>query len=493
VAYDGGVHRPATQRRAALCLGLVLCLCGLLRPGVAAANALDVFGCGARGAALSGAQTATAEDACAVYANPAALLLAPRSEASFGLMVSHNSLGIRLAPRPAGYDPPDLGSNSPSVPYSYRLRARADTDDVPGVHGFWVGGVTHLGIQRLRLGFLAFLPLVGMGDQRTYFADEREQFFSNQLHFELMGERLRTQVVMVGAAYRIISQLSLGLGLTWMPSTRTDTYNYLDNPADQSHMEMDLDVSTGSTWGLQGGLLLEPTPWLKLAISYRQATYLAIRGTTEIQVRGFHGGDAYPLYQEIDQALHFSPARLSLGLSLVGERGSLHADLQHYRWSEYLDLHAAKTGFADTWTPHLGLEWLLEPGLRLQGGLAWEPSPVPDQDGRTNYVDNDRVGMSAGLQRALLLSDGRTLTVGAFLHASAFPWRSTEKQPLASYPSCAEAGDRLCDEVPDTTLDSRSGEALPAAQGLQTGNPGFPGFSSGGWAFAAGAEARWSF
>ena len=42
--------------------------------------------------------------------------------------------------------------------------------------------------------------------------------------------------------------------------------------------------------------------------------------------------------------------------------------------------------------------------------------------------------------------------------------------------------DRLIvDELPDDAVDGPTGTPVPGARGLQTNNPGWPGFASDGW------------
>ena len=45
------------------------------------------------------------------------------------------------------------------------------------------------------------------------------------------------------------------------------------------------------------------------------------------------------------------------------------------------------------------------------------------------------------------------------------------------------APERVKDELPDDA--QLAGEPVAAAEGLQTNNPGWPGFASGGWLLAA--------
>jgi hypothetical protein len=50
--------------------------------------------------------------------------------------------------------------------------------------------------------------------------------------------------------------------------------------------------------------------------------------------------------------------------------------------------------------PRLGLEWtaLSSPrrDLFVRGGYSYEPSPVPEQVGESNFVDNDKHTLSVG-------------------------------------------------------------------------------------------------
>jgi hypothetical protein len=52
---------------------------------------------------------------------------------------------------------------------------------------------------------------------------------------------------------------------------------------------------------------------------------------------------------------------------------------------------------------------------------------------------------------------------------------------------------QLCDELADDTKDPSTGLATAAAQGLQTGNPGFPGWTSQGTLLSLGLDLKWAF
>ena len=59
-----------------------------------------------------------------------------------------------------------------------------------------------------------------------------------------------------------------------------------------------------------------------------------------------------------------------------------------------------------------------------------------------------------------------------------FELELTVNKALPSTLPTSEGG--LVDEVPDGMTDYETGEPIPGSQGLQTNNPGFPGYTVGG-------------
>jgi hypothetical protein len=86
---------------------------------------------------------------------------------------------------------------------------------------------------------------------------------------------------------------------------------------------------------------------------------------------------------------------------------------------------------------------------------------------RSNYVDNDRVGVGFGGDVLVTLLKIRP---GFQVFADRFVPRTQQKDDS-----------RITDEVPDGSIVTSTGAPVAGSQGLQTNNPGWPGFSSGGW------------
>jgi len=153
--------------------------------------------------------------------------------------------------------------------------------------------------------------------------------------------------------------------------------------------------------------------------------------------------------------------------------------MPHLIWqsfkSSYLDRHGQSPSvygqalaWRDTASGALGVRQTYK-DARAFLDFRYVPSPVPEQIGRSNYVDNDRFGIGVGAD--VLLHLPAAFRPGIQLFADRFIPRHNTKN-----------GSMLVDELPDgAVFSSGSTAAVPGAQGLQTNNPGWPGFSSGGW------------
>jgi hypothetical protein len=155
-------------------------------------------------------------------------------------------------------------------------------------------------------------------------------------------------------------------------------------------------------------------------------------------------------------------------------------------WSDYIDRHSQRPSgpyaWYDTLSGSLGLRYQQGP-FRGLFDVAYEPTPVPEQTGRTNYVDNDRLGGALGFDYTFPFFSGR-LRAGLQTQVHRFIPHHTTK--LAAYSTGMTRPDLVIDEVPDDAtagIDPVTGMARPLAgrEGLQTNNPGWPGFFSAGW------------
>ena len=449
------------------------------------ASPFDVYAPPGRSASMSGAQTANAEGATAVYDNPAALAGVDPG-VSAGTFATAGHAPILLKDRPDGYDVPDLGSRSPALPSDQTRNQRRDTDTPEPLYGFTGGVITDFGGTDTRGAVLVMVPTNGLLVQQTYFADERERYFSNQLHHEVIGSRLHRPVIEMGVARQLTERISAGIGGTYLPGTAVSTEGYVADPSDQSDVDLNTQVNTVNQWGLLAGLTAELPGDFSAGVAFRQGVAFEMEGTNEVQVRG--------MPDESTQQLNWVPVSTpsSLRAGVAWNPGDIEwaADARYTFWSNYVDSHGEDAGFHNTIQGRLGAEWTYSEETRLRAGVGFVPTPVPEQTGRTNYVDNSRAMASIGGGHQFTFAE-RALEASWHLQFHHLILRDTDKEPRNSYPDCAPGETALCDEVPDDLEDPETGQPYDEAQGLQTGNPGFPGFVSGGWLASVGLELRY--
>ncbi len=460
-----------------------------LAAGPAGASPFELYGASGRAAAMGGAQTAVAEGPAAIFYNLGALARS-RTGVTVGFTGGFDRARILLDERPAGYDVSDLGGHAKVAPTGGEPYARRDTTDLDQGVALNLGAVTSFGLDNFRAGLLLSMPMAGYVNADTRFADERERMFSNQLDFTLVDERIQRMVLELGAGYRVAPWLSVGLGATFVPGTTMSNSVYIPDVGDQADVDINADIGTASNIGLLAGVLVDLGDSFKLGAQYRGESYFRIHGENRIRLGAGGGQDESLIVQQLDWTPSYSPDTLAVGLAWQAGRALVTADARYERWSDFHDAQSQPAGFADTVSPRLGVELELASGNHVRAGLGWVPSPVPDQTGRTNYVDNDRLIASVGASyRFEALSQPLQLDWSLQFHT--LLRRETKKAVLASYPVCGDGVTEVCDEVPDHLVDPRTGQPFPEAQGLQTGNPGFPGFTSGGWLGAIVVELSW--
>ena len=264
------VDRPAWTERATRAAAAIAAAAMALfaSPAPATANVGDIYGFGSRGGALCGAVSALADDHTALFYNPAGMSFG-QPGMGIGLGVSLDDVTIRMKQRPNGYDLPNLGTASAAIPSGSRLGTRGDILNIPNNYSFLVGATGSFGITRLRFGVAVMLPFNQIGHQRSHFADEREQYFSNNLSWELIGERSEHQTILVGGSWMLLDWVSIGFGLSVMPTAKTDSRVYLADAARQDQVVMTVDNHQTGATGLQAGLVLKPIESLRLGLSYR--------------------------------------------------------------------------------------------------------------------------------------------------------------------------------------------------------------------------------
>lgn len=391
--------------------------------GTARANPVDAFGLGARAASMAGAQTAASDDGGASYYNPAILATFDEIRVELGYQLALPALRLRSI---------DLHT-TPS-------RGTVAGLTVPG----------RVGRTRVALGGALFLPDQHITRTRTLSAQTPR--------FVMYDNRPQRLFLAANLSAQLTRHLFVGAGMAYMSSTRGAVLLQgrvgFPDPAD-SDLSLAIDVDLETIRYGHFGVLYQAAPWLDLGLSYRGGFRLVLDQIFE--VRGDVGVDGlepivrggYFHLHTISQDL-FQPAQLTAGAyARLTRDWSLAFDVAWQRWSAFenpaahitIDLDVGELndlielpvvpplpepGFRDILVPRLGIEWRAAraPAREwlVRGGYAREPSPVPAQVGETNFIDNDKHTLSAGVGLTLHgLSEilPRPLTVDAFV---AFTW-----------------------------------------------------------------------
>ncbi len=371
----------------------------LLVPSAAAANPADMFGFGARGAGMGGAQVAVADDSSATYYNPARLAGGDDIRIDVGYQLAMPTL--------------EVDGNDTNVDWSRGMTI-----------GLLVPG--RVAGRRIAIG-----AGIGLPDQHL---TRTRSLPSPRPRFAYYDNRPQRLFLSADAAFELVPGLTIGGGLAYLSSTQgtVNLRGLIGFPqTEQSDLELAIDVDLETIRYPHLGIAWAPTPWLDFGLSYRGGFVLEL--DLAFRIDGDVGlPDQEPVVDDGFLALTtasqdlFQPAQLTAGMAVqVTPRLTTAFDLAYHRWSTFdnpaarlqieLDvgqfqdlvdlpgeLALPRPHYHDTIVPRLGVEhlaWTRGDGktVHVRGGYVYEPSPVPEQFGATNFIDNDRHIFSTGV------------------------------------------------------------------------------------------------
>ena len=402
---------------------------------------------------------------------------------------------VRRMPRPDGYDVENTIYRAEPIASKMmgpNLVRPLPTDQLPGgIDGshrhsttgtsLIVGGHFPVVPGRLALGLLGVVPVGFLQTQRPNYVDERSQFFEGRLMPERYGDRLESAQVAFSTSLKVVDGLKVGVGVLMTNHAFSRPLVYVPDAANQEATLTGAEVEVTPAVAPIGSILLETGGMVPLDLS------LTMHGPSENRLKGrgqlrFWEFD-YPegqdfLNQSFDQVFQWRPWRvggglatrlsvkqveLDVSLSVLWSQWSAYRNRQGERpsdWSDTVDIKASLT-------PQFGSH---EFGL----GIGYFPTPVPEQSGRTNYVDTSRLALQAGYGYELIFQD-QSIRIGIGLQGQRLTERTHVKRLDARAP--------VRDEFPDS-VDLQTGAPIAESSGLQTNNIGFPGFDYDGWLWA---------
>ncbi len=366
------------------------------------ANPLDSFGFGSRAIALGGAVTADTSSTEATYYNPAGLAYTPGLKLDLGYLYVQPDL--------------ELNGHSQDVDSSRGIQAGLSLPSQVVGHRFGLGLSVHLPDQHI---------------SRIRALPER------QPRWVLWDNRPQRIVINSSLAVELVDGLSVGFGLTYLANTSgtlkmSGEVDFFE--ADATNLLAQVDVNLDSLRYITVGVQYRPSAAWQFGITYREDFRLKL--DIAVDVRGAVVIEDDPIVEagrlqvrSISQTL-YSPQQVVFGACYSHKNWRVSLDIGWIDWSEFpaptaiVDLALAlepldvaiptparpsQPRFVDIWVPRVGLERSLYAGthLRLNArvGYFFEPSPAPEQVGKTNYIDGDKHGVSLGIGSDIMETD----------------------------------------------------------------------------------------
>lgn len=362
-----------------------------------------------------------------------------------------------------------------------------------------VGLVNQIAGPQLVAGVYAMLPMSQYTTARSFFVDEREQFFSNSLHPELFADRLTAPSLAVGIGSQVFKRLSLGISFTIALQNRAAAGVYVPDAGNQKEsLLLTTDVAVTANTAMHLGATYELIDGLTLSATGHSPSRFGI--VTEFANLLPNGDEQVATRSAVHD---FMPWLFGLGAEYSFRRGlvdyAVVGGATLGLWSSYLNRQGERPSagyeWKDTVSPSVGFRAERGP-VRILSDIAYQPTPVPVQTGRTNYVDNDRLRAAIGGELQFDLW-GHKLALGANVQGHLLLRRNNPKitpdtasanaNPLSPHYREGVDPSLIRDELPDDLTDAlRPGRPYELAQGLQTNNPGYPGFESDGFLVGAG-------
>lgn len=341
---------------------------GLAAPAAAHAGGFLIWEQSPSALAQGGAFTARADDASAIFYNPAGLAAHPRLSALAGLTAIVASTSATL---PGGPTDSDTQVNTPPTLYAA----------VP------IGGRVVAGVGLFtQYGLAMKWPATWAG------------------RYEITEARARSYTVNPTVSVRAAPRLTLGAGLDVLRAAfslrRTINFVQADGSA---HLG-----GTSTSFGLNGGVLWETVPErFFLGLAYRSATDLHVTGDADFTVPPEWSAVFKDQKAQADVS---TPHIVALGGSVRASRDLwLSLDLVYASWArlqtltfEFPDDPRLNESNAENWRDTLSLraggEWAAG-DFRVRGGLGFESTPVPETTLSPLIPDGNRFLLSAGAAR----------------------------------------------------------------------------------------------
>ncbi len=348
---------------------------------------------------------AGADDASTIFFNPAGLTKLPGNQAILGAHVIIPSAKFE-----------NEGS-------THLLQPRTGVPLLGGGGGD--GGETRIVPNFYVSGKVAKDLYLGLGVSAPYgLATEYDSSWVGRYH--AVKSKLLTVNINPSIAYRINQHLSIGGGVSFEYAeaelTNSIDFGTLDAigalglpPGALGLTPQGADGFVdlkGDDWdvGFNLGLLVEFTPDTRAGLAYRSQIHHTLAGTADFS--GVPAGLApVPVFRDTDAfAKLTTPDTVSLNFfHQFNPQWKIMADITWTNWSVFNELRVrfdnprqpdsvVTTDWDDSFRYSLGVTYMPTPAWTLRGGIAYDETPVPDEQRRTPRIpDEDRFWLAFGV------------------------------------------------------------------------------------------------
>ncbi len=392
------------RRKSLLWILLSASLVVLMSAGSVFAAGFALYEGGARGLVLGAGLTATADDASAVFYNPAGITQLKGVHTMFGATAINPMVNVKTN-----------GQITAAFP-SQVMSVTGTEDNTTGFANNWFfpphAYYTQQLSDRLYLGAGVFTRF-GLGTEYPTTWPGR---------YNSYNARIQTLEFNPNLAYKVSDKFSIagGLNVTWLDLTlqKKAAFNYALGTSD-----VDVDLNGDAYgWGLNLAAHYKPVDWLSAGISYRSrvSIHMDHGGTVNFTKPALPAGVPAPIVAAYGASFNDTsasgdirlPDMVFAGLAVKPiKKVTVGGGVFWTRWSTYDQLvidfedpitatgvkqSKAKKNWDDVFRYYIGVEWNVTDWMDLRLGYAYDENPVPDNTISYELPDSDRQYFSLG-------------------------------------------------------------------------------------------------
>ncbi|MDP3278802.1 MAG: hypothetical protein Q8Q09_26660 [Deltaproteobacteria bacterium] len=397
--------------------GLLALSCVVAAPTSAHASTPDLFGFGARPAAMAGLGGSISDDFSAVHSNPAGLARARETAFTLGFQGAGFDLSLSRATGTREHIPQDIA------------------------RGTVIGLVLPLPFE----GVLRDRIAIGVGFYTPTDVVVRGRILRPELpQFLLLSDRTQTVTIQGALGVDLGWGLRVGAGFSALAAIRGAVVIAQDSTG---RVGSRVDNQLVTSYAPIVGASLERGP-IRAGLTFRGATI----GRFAVTIEARDVGLPLPVFN-IAGLAQYDPWQFAGEFGFVHQGWSALVGLTFKRWSEYpgplertteRSPEPPRPALWDTFVPRAAIErrWSsARSGLAVRGGYFYEPTPVPARTAGANYFDNDRHVLTTGVAVDTRWRGTKaTVELFAQLHILAPRETSDGAQPEPASPTWRTAG-----------------------------------------------------